>query len=29
LRGAAPADRLDDEAAAVMAAHREREPIVG
>jgi nucleoid DNA-binding protein len=29
LRGATPADRLDDEAAVVKAAHRESEPIVG
>jgi nucleoid DNA-binding protein len=29
LRGAMPADRLDDEEAVVKAAHREREPIVG
>ena len=29
LRGAAPADRLDDEEAVVKAAHRESEPIVG
>jgi hypothetical protein len=29
LRGAAPADRLDDEQAVVKAAHRESEPIVG
>jgi hypothetical protein len=29
LRGAAPADRLDDEEAVVGAAHRESEPIVG
>jgi hypothetical protein len=29
LRGATPADRLDDEEAVVKAAHRESEPIVG
>ena len=29
LRGAAPADRLDDEQAVVKAAHRESEPITG
>jgi hypothetical protein len=29
LRGAAPADRLDDEEAVVKAAHRESEPIIG
>jgi hypothetical protein len=29
LRGAAPADRLDDEETVVKAAHRESEPIVG
>jgi hypothetical protein len=29
LRGAAPADRLDDEEAVVKTAHRESEPIVG
>jgi hypothetical protein len=29
LRGAAPADRLDDEEAVVKAAHRESEPIAG
>jgi hypothetical protein len=29
LRGAAPADRLDDEEAVVTAAHRESEPIIG
>jgi hypothetical protein len=29
LRGAAPADRLEDEEAVVKAAHRESEPIVG
>jgi nucleoid DNA-binding protein len=29
LRGATPADRLEDEAAVVEAAHRESEPIVG
>jgi hypothetical protein len=29
LRGAAPAERLDDEEAVVKAAHRESEPIVG
>jgi hypothetical protein len=29
LRGAVPADRLDDEEAVVKAAHRESEPIVG
>jgi hypothetical protein len=29
LRGAAPADRLDDDEAVVKAAHRESEPIIG